>query len=51
MGLLDRLRGRFGEEDDGPEYRCIRCGADLDKEYHTCPECGGQFVGVVEDTR
>jgi rRNA maturation endonuclease Nob1 len=49
MGLIDQLRSLVW----GPgvpqlahhsSYRCIKCGADHDRGYKTCPDCGGAFV-------
>lgn len=34
---------------EGPTFRCLRCGAEFECEYSTCPDCNGQFVGEVED--
>lgn len=54
MGLFDKVRGIVGEdeEESEPPYRCVRCGAGHDRDYHSCPDCGAQFVaptGAAED--
>jgi len=38
------------DEDELPDgdYRCIRCGAGFEREYHECPECGGAFLAPVD---
>jgi hypothetical protein len=53
MGLLDRLRELVqgpGVPGSGraPPFRCLKCGVAHDRDYETCPECGGSFV--VRDT-
>jgi rRNA maturation endonuclease Nob1 len=53
MGVVDFLvsivqgPGR-PDRDDDPPYRCIKCGGGHDREFQTCPDCGGSFV--VPDT-
>lgn len=32
-----------------PTFRCLRCGAEFEREHITCPDCGAQFVGEVQD--
>jgi len=44
FGLVDRESG-----DDDQPYRCISCGAGLDRNYRACPECGNEFVAPVDD--
>jgi rRNA maturation endonuclease Nob1 len=34
-------------EDDGPAFRCLRCGAEFERQYDTCTECGNRFVARV----
>lgn len=55
MDWVNRLRGVVAEltggadADSEGEYRCIRCGNEFDKNVHTCPTCGGEFVGPAEE--
>ena len=49
MGLIDRLRSIVqapGDQESGRAlpFRCLKCGAGHDREYESCPECGGSFV-------
>ena len=46
---LKQLAGLGGEVPDRP-YVCRTCEADLDLEYHVCPECGG-FTVELRETR
>lgn len=50
MGLGTRLHRfvtslseAFGPTTD-PEFVCLKCGEGQDHEYHTCPDCGCDFV-------
>lgn len=53
MDLLRRVR-RFlgGSRSADPEpdavSRCIQCGTGFQKEFTRCPECGSEFVGLVD---
>jgi lipopolysaccharide biosynthesis regulator YciM len=50
MGLLDSLKGIFGNDlEPDPEFRCIKCGADLQRDHYECPECGAPYVAATED--
>jgi len=56
MGILreflrDLAVGRLGRRDgdDDAAYRCVKCGAGFDRDHHTCPECGGQFLAPADD--
>lgn len=40
MGVLDMVTDRLREETPERPYECLRCGAHLEVEYHTCPACG-----------
>lgn len=31
-------------EDDDAEFVCIQCGAEHDRNYRECPECGRPYV-------
>lgn len=55
MGYLQRLVGLLswspgqmatGNEDD---FGCLKCGETFDRQYRTCPECGGQFVAPLDE--
>ena len=55
MGLLGKLwrtvsgsGARLDDDQDDGEYRCISCGAYHDRNYHSCPECGGQYVAPTK---
>lgn len=53
MDLTERLRQFLvgissGSDGDEPVSRCLRCGAEFDREYRVCPKCGGEFVGIVD---
>ncbi|MFB6146056.1 MAG: hypothetical protein ABEJ08_00025 [Halobacteriaceae archaeon] len=54
MGLVNSLlnvlgvREETGADPSEGDYRCIRCGEYFDREYHTCPACGVEFVVAVE---
>jgi rRNA maturation endonuclease Nob1 len=52
MALLEKLKRLIetpsvGEEEEN--FRCIRCGKSFERDYQTCPECGGQFVVPLDD--
>lgn len=53
MGVIEFLRRMFsGRATHGmseqPRFRCLRCGAEFEGQYDTCPECGGRFVAEID---
>jgi rRNA maturation endonuclease Nob1 len=61
MGIGDRVKSALkslsmsdlqyapGEDDEDGDYRCIQCGNYFHRDYHTCPDCGGNFVVEAEE--
>lgn len=54
MGLLDVLRNMIPGRNidsmvDRPRFRCLRCGSEFERQFETCPECGGRFVAEITD--
>ena len=54
MSFLDDLREAFKslvtdmDYEEDPEYRCIKCGADLQRNYNSCPECGRSYIAPLD---
>ncbi|MFC4989438.1 hypothetical protein [Saliphagus infecundisoli] len=49
MGLVERIRGLFGGDDEGEaNYRCIRCGEGYERNHQSCPACGSEFLAAAE---
>jgi rRNA maturation endonuclease Nob1 len=53
MGVRKYLRLLLPSSDqtlsEDPTFKCLRCSAEFEREHRTCPECGGQFVGEIQD--
>lgn len=53
MGVRDVLRRLlFGQSPASltaqPRFRCLRCGAEFERQHDTCPECGARFVAEID---
>lgn len=49
MGIIDVLRNMIPGRSmyslaDRARFRCLRCGAEFERQHVTCPECGARFV-------
>jgi transcription elongation factor Elf1 len=54
MALRDYLRwvlpgGKNMGVSDDPTFRCLRCGAEYERQYDTCSNCGVRFIIEVPD--
>lgn len=49
MNVRDVVRRVLGRDEEGPTYRCIRCGDEFDRDSHDCPSCGHPYVSRVEE--
>ena len=34
---------------NGPTFRCLRCGAEFQRQYDTCPDCRARYLAEVEE--
>ncbi len=48
LNTAKRLLAPSKTEEIDEDYRCIRCSEGFDRDFHTCPECGGQFVVPID---
>jgi len=44
MNLIARLKQWASRDDEESPYVCVYCGADPDRNYRECPECGKPYV-------
>lgn len=53
MGVLRRVLGLFtGPSIDPsnvvPDYRCLRCGSEFERNHRSCPKCSAPFIAPIE---
>lgn len=51
MGLIRRALKLFERPSVTPgdaEYQCLRCGAEYERNLHTCSQCDAPFVAPVD---
>ena len=50
MDLVSRIQNWLGIGEKNSSHVCINCGADLDRNYRDCPECGNPHVARRRET-
>ncbi|MEF8853621.1 MAG: hypothetical protein V5A28_14590 [Haloarculaceae archaeon] len=46
MDIVSRLHEWIGSDEGDSQYVCINCGAELERNYRECPDCGKPYVAA-----